>query len=204
MDNQNKRTEERIKHQLGAKYSNPYFYNETDDAGNVLVHTQPQNSKKDHTCEVVSCRNKSFKQCGKKAICGRYLCKNHFTKGGHQSHAHLQFKPKKPNQTPIVSESMITEAETSNNSSSSSINIMVVSESMVTEAEADTSSNSIRSSMHATLCQVIECNEEAKHRCSTLNCRFTAVCSLHYKYQHRGHAEQTHVDDHKRNKRLKT
>lgn len=54
------------------------------------------------------------------------------------------------------------------------------------------------------LCQVLECNEISKHRCSNAECRFMFVCNLHGN-DHEKRANQIQKDDEEnRKKRLRS
>lgn len=216
----NEELEQTIKYQLGAKYSNPYYDERSTEAGNVLVHAQPKNavstsgqSKKSNvTCEVVNCKVRTTKKCLTKA-CSRYLCSTHFIPGGHKAHANFEFKASKSksSEEATASSSVPVVAATDNLNNSSVPTIATESISSVPDeaAATDTSDSAASCEVNVvtpTVCQVLECTGVAKHRCSELECRFIAVCDMHYARQHNSHFSMFHVDDESRktsNKRLK-
>lgn len=183
--------EEKLKYQLGSKYSNPYFNQDNvSDAGNVLPHAQPATSKSDYICEVVGCSMTTNKRCQTKS-CGRHLCTLHFPTGGHNGHRKLLFKPPVSN---VMQQ----------NTTSSVIATEILSENaqVLNDLEVEThlnddnvTANSIVRVTTSSVCQVIECNGQALHRCCALDCRFTAICDLHYLEKHASHANQIHVND---------
>lgn len=191
MAKQNEETEKLIKHQLGAKYSNVYYHNDNNDAGNVLVHAQPCNvSAQAQVCAVVGCSMKAEKRCGTQN-CRRYLCKNHWVKGGHKAHKALNFKP-------TSASNGNSSASVTNQSTVETIHAAAVAAAGEEEEDEVEEVEEEEDNVSAVKCQVVECVEEAKHRCSSLNCNFTAICDMHYINQHASHASQLHKDANKR------
>ena len=145
---------------------------------NVLVHTVgPNTSASTNICEVVNCRRDATKRCGTKS-CLRYLCNEHNPKGGHKAHQKSKFKP-------------------------AAIEPAIATDFGVGEVASEpTGNDNSTTDEGTTVCQVIECNGEAKHRCVLINCPFTAVCDLHNMNGHTSHLKQTHTDASKRSKTI--
>lgn len=206
--------EAKLRYQLGAKYSNTYFNPSNSNTGGVLPHMQPSNrqatgqqaaSERTSTvinCQVLDCVAVKYRKCQAKE-CGRYTCRDH---SKHNRHKNLQFKPTGIANpvTAVVRNPEVSSTDhlTDNSAVSSEANPAVSSEAnpaVLSEANpavttdvgdiADDAgdSESITEDSGPKICQVMECEEEALHRCSKLNCLFFAVCELHYRLQHASH-----------------
>lgn len=186
--------EAKLKYQLGAKYSNAYYNQNGSNTGGVLPHMQPSTRQTNRQqvvsqrtathCEVLDCNSVKYRKCSAKE-CGKYICRDH---AKHNRHKALQFKAAATTSSGIVTVTPESFEESPTPVVENPTPVVSSSDNPVVTTDVDDiSDDSDSESVSPKLCQVMECEEEAVHRCSNLNCLFFAVCELHYRLQHASH-----------------
>ena len=204
-----KKTQDLVQYTLGTKFSKPYFQETTLIDHSVMPHAQPSSRPTavcTMICEVMSCEALTNKRCKTRA-CARYLCTTHLPAGGHKKHEHFEFKPATAVGAAVVGAAVVDAAVVNADAEDEHVDGEDDDDDdddddgdgddvSAVDAAAVTHKRTIDESI--ALCQVLECGEQAVHRCSVLNCPFTAVCQLHYMNQHDSHISQYHSDPSKK------